>query len=286
MRVKDIRYIFGGFDYCNCNLKGFMNEPTCYPGDHYTCSPDSHGGAHCCDSFPDSSTDNAVSDDCSSDLQGSNRLQRGLIYMSYLKMFWSEHNYEPVYTVVPHMAHNYTQYFFSSQFAKWAFENGPVVPSMAPTTLAVTGSSSSLRGIGTWSIGAKVGLAVGLFVVVMGAAVAGVLLYRWRVRSKTEVRDSVGSPTEMTNLASVTDHQQQEEGGAGEGHELENDIADADFGADPESDSVSSPIFPENARGGRASITDVKLMILNRPFDDSNCNSDGEVSSSQEMRQL
>jgi hypothetical protein len=134
MRVKDVRYIFGAFDYCNCNLQGFINEPTCYPGKQYFCNPDAYGGKHCCDSFPDSTTVNALTDDCSSNLQGSNRLQRGLIYMSYLKMFWSDHNYQPLHAIVPDMRHNSTQFFLSSQFALWAFEGGPsMIPTHIPT---------------------------------------------------------------------------------------------------------------------------------------------------------
>jgi hypothetical protein len=124
MRLKDTRYIFGTYDYCNCNLANFVNEDNCYH-DQYTCTPDDYGGDHCCDSFPDSTVDNAIADDDASNLQGSNRLQRGLIFMSYLEWFWSSYDYKPQYTFVPQMGHNATQFYFSSQFAQWAFQVGP-----------------------------------------------------------------------------------------------------------------------------------------------------------------
>ena len=51
LRGKDVVYIFGQNDVCNCNLEGFENDAdACFPG--ATCAPDDFGGRGCCDTYP------------------------------------------------------------------------------------------------------------------------------------------------------------------------------------------------------------------------------------------
>eukprot|EP00455_Lapot_gusevi_P013760 TRINITY_DN1678_c0_g1_i1.p1 TRINITY_DN1678_c0_g1~~TRINITY_DN1678_c0_g1_i1.p1 ORF type:complete len:419 (+),score=61.36 TRINITY_DN1678_c0_g1_i1:75-1331(+) len=86
---KDIRFFLGRDDVCNCNVDGFSLPDSCrHPP--LSCSPDSSGGASCCDTWPDSLTANDLDVHCAAMLQGSNRLQRGLNYVSYLKQRFPE----------------------------------------------------------------------------------------------------------------------------------------------------------------------------------------------------
>ena len=76
----------------------------------------------CCDSFPDSMT-NFVSPRCEDMLQGSNRLQRGLLYTSYLEnVVWQFLQYTAVVAIVPTMAHNRSAFFKCNAFQEWIFD--------------------------------------------------------------------------------------------------------------------------------------------------------------------
>lgn len=128
-RLKDIRFIIGAIDVCNCNLPSYSNQATCYPRqDSLSCTPDAYGGPHCCDTYPDSTTSNAVANECEANLQGSNRLQRGMNFFSYLEWYWQEFDYKVIFTTVPGMAHNSTAFYLSPQFHQWAFETPPPSP--------------------------------------------------------------------------------------------------------------------------------------------------------------
>ena len=118
-RHKDVRYVFGTWDACNCIDAGYVNPRHCFlqseqppqqqqssGGDSITtkpsqqCTPSAHidavavvGGAsnsNCCDTYPDA-TNNDLSTSCGATLQGSNRLQRGLNYMSYLRQYFADY---------------------------------------------------------------------------------------------------------------------------------------------------------------------------------------------------
>ena len=86
---KDVRFIFGARDVCQCNILGYKNRPdACYHSDAQ-CSPNVYGGTidghTCCDTWPDTTTSNLCAHTCEAMLQGSNRLQRGINYVAYLR---------------------------------------------------------------------------------------------------------------------------------------------------------------------------------------------------------
>lgn len=144
LQNKDIRFIFGSYDICNCNLPGFRNDRiVCYRR-YSHCLPNAYGGAGCCDT---TRHNNMVVNTCGYRLQGPTRLHRGLLYMQYLRHLWSEQGvstksiksgrginrersegiaengprkeYRPMYSIVPHMRHN-SSYFYSSPILnKW-----------------------------------------------------------------------------------------------------------------------------------------------------------------------
>lgn len=133
IRHKDIRYVFGALDTCNCKTEGYVNAAHCDPGllasssssSSYGKGPKSHDEKHqeekhqpmcitpnsadailgsdtgvysdCCDTYPDA-LNNDLSTSCGSNLQGTNRLQRGLNYMSYLQDYYSRANIDVVGT--------------------------------------------------------------------------------------------------------------------------------------------------------------------------------------------
>eukprot|EP01038_Epipyxis_sp_PR26KG_P016048 gene16048-21787_t len=118
-RGRDVRYVFGAKDNCNCNVAGYINEDYCFITTA-SCSPDAYGGQYCCDTWPDSEN-NDLSTSCPSEIQGFNRLQRGIMYMQYLKEYWSAYDYTPFYATVPYMQHD-TPDFLNSKYVKlWSF---------------------------------------------------------------------------------------------------------------------------------------------------------------------
>jgi pimeloyl-ACP methyl ester carboxylesterase len=115
LRGKDVVFIFGQNDVCNCNLDGFANDAdACYPG--ATCTPNDFGGKGCCDTYP--STSNALTNVCEAGVQGSNRLQRGLLYVAYLRNFWA--GFAPrVFTAA--FGHDDTAFYASKPFNEVAW---------------------------------------------------------------------------------------------------------------------------------------------------------------------
>lgn len=138
LRSKDVRFILGGSDVCNCNSAGYTNpqSTTCYPSDTtgsaLECSPNDINSAGCCDTYP-ASTNNELSTSCSSELQGYNRLQRGLVYMDYLKWHWQDHSYTPRYTVLADLTHDADIMYKSDIFAAWAFSDDEAEEEMEVT---------------------------------------------------------------------------------------------------------------------------------------------------------
>ena len=146
---KDVRFLFGDADVCNCNTEGYANlqdATICYPRGA-TCAPNVFGGtlaldddgggngssaaATCCDTYPDSTTDNALATSCKALLQGSNRLQRGLNYMGSLgalhanltaadnRSSSSGGGYAPTYGTF-NGGHDNEAFYASALFADWA----------------------------------------------------------------------------------------------------------------------------------------------------------------------
>jgi len=120
---KDIRFMVGSSDACSCNVRGFRNADSCYPERNLTCAPNRHGGSQGGNECCDSGQDNVFSVACGSRLQGSNRLQRSLNYVSYLRHFYKQRGvaYDPPLRVVDG-GHNSSQCFASGEFREWAFE--------------------------------------------------------------------------------------------------------------------------------------------------------------------
>ena len=69
IRSLDIRYIMGESDGCNCNTVGYTNDKSYCYYEKLNCTPDDYGGPHCCDTYPDSISDNALSVVCEANLQ-------------------------------------------------------------------------------------------------------------------------------------------------------------------------------------------------------------------------
>jgi hypothetical protein len=120
---KDVVFIFGGADACNCNVEGFKNDAYCYPEEgSLSCVPDDFGGAGCCDTYPDADTSNAMDVGCEAMLQGSNRLQRGLLFVQHLnKLFPARARGGYPVSVVEGMGHDNTGEYKSPAFQLWAF---------------------------------------------------------------------------------------------------------------------------------------------------------------------
>lgn len=189
--------MLGAWDSCNCEGEGYSNPPHCIlpiktsipsiptksnPSiptgkEVYTekqCKPSLYDNntdkyaslrgntietaTTCCDTFPDS-TNNDLSITCGSELQGSNRLQRGLNYMSYLQHYFnkgiagegayiSEENevFMPVYAVVPELRHDCPAFFAASVVQEWALQLDPLI---VPPPSIPNPSSSGGNGSGS-----------------------------------------------------------------------------------------------------------------------------------------
>jgi hypothetical protein len=123
MRKKDIRFIFGRRDSCKCNHY-HHNADYCFRKDLSMfpnvseCAPSLYGPT-CCDTYPDA-PDNVMSVACGAEMQGANRLQRGLLYVHYLNWLWKDSGYKATYEVIDN-GHNATACFQSEVFWDWAF---------------------------------------------------------------------------------------------------------------------------------------------------------------------
>ena len=120
--TKDFRLFLGTEDVCNCNAEGYVlpQNGECAPdGGKLTCSPDAFGGPGCCDTYPDALRTNSLDHSCSGMLQGSNRLQRGLNYASYLQLHFS--GYSP-HIFLDAYAHNNSGMYMSAAFQSTAYK--------------------------------------------------------------------------------------------------------------------------------------------------------------------
>ena len=113
-------------DYCNCNTPNFNNDKRhCFPltgGNSTACLPDDEGGPGCCDTWPDADTRNDLDTECGAMFQGSNRLQRGLNFIDYLKTFYEAKKI--AYSVVHGFfdgGHDFPAMAKSRLFRAWAF---------------------------------------------------------------------------------------------------------------------------------------------------------------------
>lgn len=124
---KDVRLLLGNLDMCQCNVEGQQNPSECFASGQ-SCLPSLFPG--CCDTYPDS-THNVNSYTCGGLLGGSNRLQRGLNWVSYLEHFYARRG---VRLTMPKQtyfgghdsvsefagAHDDTAWGHSPAFARWA----------------------------------------------------------------------------------------------------------------------------------------------------------------------
>ena len=137
MGKKDIVFILGEEDTCNCNSKGFVNGDYCFPErGSLQCTPDAEGGRGCCDTWPDATTSNAMDTSCSAMVQGSNRLQRGLLYVQHLNRVFQGRAAGPFipYTVSG-MGHNNSGEYASAAFKTAAYADPPPPSSLPGATL-------------------------------------------------------------------------------------------------------------------------------------------------------
>lgn len=155
LRSKDVRYIFGTADTCNCNTEGYVNptsvDSVCFPtdsdGNSLSCSPNDGGSSGCCDTYP-GSTNNELSTSCGAELQGYNRMQRGLVYMSYLSYLWSNHDYAPKFSLVEGLSHDAETMYKSDVLGTWAFSDDDEQEELetAEDVIVISLSSTSSRG--------------------------------------------------------------------------------------------------------------------------------------------
>ena len=120
---KDVRFIFGARDVCQCNIQGYENRPDdCYHSGAQ-CSPNEHGGTidghTCCDTWPDTTNSNLCAHTCEAMLQGSNRLQRGINYVAYLRQLSG--NAERPQMGFFDGGHNNSGFYASTLFISWAY---------------------------------------------------------------------------------------------------------------------------------------------------------------------
>lgn len=116
---RDVRYLFGSLDACNCNTQGYANQAWCAPQQAAGgCLPNAYGPPGCCDTYPDSITENVLDVGCEAMLQGSNRLQRGLLFASYLQAAYP--GFSPLFATFTG-GHNASAFFGSATFGTWAY---------------------------------------------------------------------------------------------------------------------------------------------------------------------
>lgn len=109
--AKEVLYLLGAGDICNCVTEGFENDRSlCYPLEEN----------QCLDTYPDSKKTNFLATDCRSMAQGSNRIQRGVNYVAYLRFLCGE-KFEVNYRVVEGMQHDNRMYFGSEYFQEYGF---------------------------------------------------------------------------------------------------------------------------------------------------------------------
>lgn len=114
---KNIKFLLGTEDVCNCNSATYNNPELC--GQIANCAPNVRPHQQCCDTFPDNTVLNVFDTKPASMLQGSNRFQRGLNYMYYLRHFYNSSSFPTFDTFFG--GHNAKAFSRSSSFARWTF---------------------------------------------------------------------------------------------------------------------------------------------------------------------
>lgn len=110
---KDVRLLLGNLDVCQCNVEGQQNPDVCFSSGE-SCAPTLFDG--CCDTYPDS-TSNVASHTCGALLGGSNRLQRGLNWASYLEHFYARRGVRLTMPKQTYLGdHNSVSEFVSAEF--------------------------------------------------------------------------------------------------------------------------------------------------------------------------
>ena len=161
---KDLALIFGDSDACNCNAANYSNSAYCFPaGGSLVCAPDDFGGAGCCDTWPDATDHNAMDAGCEAMVQGSNRLQRGLLYTQHLnRVFPSRAAGRYVAYTVAGMGHNNSGLYASAPFNALAFYT-PATPPGSSNQASGALLSAEINGtLGGLTALAAVVVAVGI----------------------------------------------------------------------------------------------------------------------------
>lgn len=152
LRAGVLHFIMGEADACNCQTPGYANGAYCYPLDgSLSCPPDGAGGAGCCDTWPDATNHNAMDSTCDGMVQGSNRLQRGLLYVKHLERVFGFA--VPIFTV-PGMGHNNSDLYASPYFLEAAYY------AAAPAAGAATAAAAVGAALGGAAVGVGALLAV------------------------------------------------------------------------------------------------------------------------------
>mmetsp|Transcript_20555 Transcript_20555/g.33166 ORF Transcript_20555/g.33166 Transcript_20555/m.33166 type:complete len:430 (+) Transcript_20555:48-1337(+) len=121
---KGLRFLIGDQDACNCMSPTYNNPDYCFHPT-LTCAPlntaNPDVNSHCCDTFPDTFVHNVVDSSIAGLLQGENRLQRMLNYMSYLKDVYQD----PFFPVIGVFegGHNSTAFGYSPTFYDWVLSD-------------------------------------------------------------------------------------------------------------------------------------------------------------------
>eukprot|EP01041_Mallomonas_annulata_P008147 gene8147-16752_t len=163
LKYKDIRYIFGDADVCNCNMNGFINDQTCIQYDKsHVCLPNDSNQKYCCDTYPDIDK-NELSTSCEANMQGTNRLQR-----------------------VSGMGHSVAQLLESDALQQWAFsDDTPSNPKSIPSNESESESDGSGSGSGSiyrrsllWNIG----MIISILLILIGIIILILIKFgRWRI---------------------------------------------------------------------------------------------------------
>jgi len=119
---KDYIVMLGDEDNCNCNSSGYTNPSNCFHST-LTCKKSVHGST-CCDTYPDAKASNVLVTSCEAMMQGQNRLQRGLNYISHLREFYKERTGTPL-EVPSHIfpgGHDNEAFYASKAFKNWVYD--------------------------------------------------------------------------------------------------------------------------------------------------------------------
>ena len=122
---RDMLIVVGAEDACNCNAAGVVNPDNCFWQPGTSCTPilaNDSSLTGCCDTYPDSRTNNALDTSCGAMMQGAARLHRGLLYGAYLRSRFqgSPISWRGVH-VVSHMGHDVQALMQSRVFKRFAF---------------------------------------------------------------------------------------------------------------------------------------------------------------------